>query len=81
MSILCRTCWRHWHAAGRGRTDVHYGAQVPPEAFELSAYPVMFTDVEKAQLRAAFVTVVCDYQRPGVGQQRPSETWLDYGSR
>jgi hypothetical protein len=41
----------------------------------------MFTDVEKAQLRAAFATGVCDYQRPGVGRQRPSDTWLDYGSR
>jgi len=48
---------------------------------DFSAYPVTFTDAEKAQLRAAFPTGVCDYQRPGVGQQRPTGTWLDYGSR
>ena len=48
---------------------------------DFSDYPATFTDAEKAELRAAFPTGVCDYQRPGVGQQRPAGTWMDYGSR
>jgi hypothetical protein len=42
-------------------------------------YPVTFTPAEQAELRAAFPTGVCDYQRPGVGQQPPVGTWLNYG--
>lgn len=43
-----------------------------------SAYPVAFTRAEKRQLRLAFPTGVCDYDRRGVGQQRPRGTWLTY---
>ena len=39
-------------------------------------YPVPFTDAQRARLRAAFPGGVCDYSRPGVGQQRPRGTWL-----
>jgi uncharacterized tannase-like protein DUF6351 len=41
-------------------------------------YPVRFTDEQRARLRATFPDGVCDYSRPGVGQQRPRGTWLSY---
>jgi hypothetical protein len=44
-----------------------------------AGYPVTFTAAEQAQLRATFPTGVCDYHRPGVGQQHPIATWLSYG--
>lgn len=42
-------------------------------------YPVTFTSAQKAQLRATFPSGVCDYHRPGVGQQSPRGAWLNYG--
>ncbi len=42
-------------------------------------YPVTFTSAEKAQLRQAFPTGVCDYNRRGVGVQAPIGSWLSYG--
>jgi hypothetical protein len=42
-------------------------------------YPVTFIDSEKAELRAAFPTGVCDYTRRGPRQQQPVGTWLSYG--
>jgi hypothetical protein len=44
-----------------------------------AGYPVVFSDAQKAELRAAFPTGVCDYSRPGPQQRRPAGTWLDYG--
>jgi hypothetical protein len=41
--------------------------------------PITFTAAERAQLRAAFPTGVCDYHRPGVGQRGPIAPWLSYG--
>ena len=32
-----------------------------------------------AELRQAFPTGVCDYNRPGVGVQAPIASWLSYG--
>lgn len=43
-------------------------------------YPVTFTAAEQAELRQAFPTGVCDYNRPGVGVQAPIASWLSYGS-
>ncbi len=43
------------------------------------AYPVTFTAAEQAELRQAFPTGVCDYNRPGVGVQAPIASWLSYG--
>ncbi|HEY2791812.1 MAG TPA: DUF6351 family protein [Micromonosporaceae bacterium] len=43
-------------------------------------YPVSFTAAEKSELRAAFPTGVCDYNRRGVDQQRPAGIWLNYGT-
>jgi Tannase-like family of unknown function (DUF6351) len=42
-------------------------------------YPVTFTAAEQAELRQAFPTGVCDYNRPGVGVQAPIASWLSYG--
>ncbi|HTX30874.1 MAG TPA: DUF6351 family protein [Solirubrobacteraceae bacterium] len=42
-------------------------------------YSVSFTAAEQAELRQAFPTGVCDYNRPGVGVQRPIASWLSYG--
>ncbi len=42
-------------------------------------YPVTFTAAEKAELRQAFPTGVCDYDRPGVGARPPIASWLSYG--
>ncbi|HEX4283214.1 MAG TPA: DUF6351 family protein [Solirubrobacteraceae bacterium] len=42
-------------------------------------YPVTFTAAEKAELRQAFPTGVCDYDRPGVGVRQPIASWLSYG--
>ena len=34
----------------------------------------------QAALPAVFPSGVCDYSKPGVAQQPPLGTWLDYGS-
>jgi Tannase-like family of unknown function (DUF6351) len=39
--------------------------------------PVVFTDAQWAQLRAAFGTGVCDWSRPGVDQQA-TIPWMTY---
>jgi hypothetical protein len=49
------------------------------QPLRFSDYPVTFTDAEKAELRAAFPTGVCDYARRGPRQQGPVGTWLTYG--
>ena len=42
-------------------------------------YPVTFTAAERAELRQAFPTGVCDYHRRGVGVRAPIASWLSYG--
>jgi hypothetical protein len=42
-----------------------------------SAYPPL-TDAQWSRLRTVFRTGVCDYDRPGVGQQDPAGTWLRF---
>jgi Tannase-like family of unknown function (DUF6351) len=42
-------------------------------------YPLTFTAAEQAELRQAFPTGVCDYNRPGVGVRPPIASWLSYG--
>lgn len=44
-------------------------------------YRVSFTETEKAQLLDAFPTGVCDYTRPGPGQNERPSTWIDYSNR
>jgi hypothetical protein len=42
-------------------------------------YEVAFTAAELQRLRAIFPSGVCDWSRPGVGQQPPTGTWLSFG--
>ncbi|HEX5496268.1 MAG TPA: DUF6351 family protein [Mycobacteriales bacterium] len=46
---------------------------------DFADYPVTFTADQRARLRAAFPSGVCDFSRPGVGQRRPAGIWLNYG--
>jgi hypothetical protein len=41
-------------------------------------YPVTFTPAEKALLRSAFPTGVCDHDRKGVGERAPRGVWQTY---
>lgn len=44
-------------------------------------YPtVVFTDDQWAALQHTFPTGVCDWSRPGIGQSRPTGSWLDYSA-
>lgn len=42
-------------------------------------YPVTFTITQKAALRSAFPTGVCDYTKRGIGVVPPGGAWRDYG--
>jgi hypothetical protein len=46
---------------------------------DVNAYPVRFTASEQKTLRETFRTGVCDYGRPGVGQDQRPAVWRDYG--
>ncbi|MGW4248954.1 DUF6351 family protein [Nocardia sp. NPDC004722] len=48
---------------------------------DFTSYPVAFTAAEQDRLRQVFPAGVCDYTRPGVGQDRSPGTWIDYGDR
>jgi hypothetical protein len=39
-------------------------------------YTVPFTDAQVRELRRVFPDGVCDYTKPGIGQQRPAGTYL-----
>ncbi|MFI7680753.1 DUF6351 family protein [Actinophytocola sp. NPDC049390] len=41
-------------------------------------YPVTFTEAEKALLRKAFPTGVCDWSRKGISERDPRGTWQTY---
>ncbi|GIH15700.1 DUF6351 family protein [Rugosimonospora africana] len=45
---------------------------------DFAGYPVAFTAAQKAELRSAFPTGVCDYGRRGPQQRRPAGVWLSY---
>jgi hypothetical protein len=42
-------------------------------------YTVTFTDAEWARLEGIFPSGVCDWSKPGVGQEVTPRTWLSYG--
>lgn len=44
-------------------------------------YRVRFTKAERARLLKAFPQGVCDYNRPGPGQNERPRTWIDYSRR
>jgi hypothetical protein len=64
-------------AAGQSLTESTLKCTLRPLDFD-SYGSVTFTAAEKAELRAAFPTGVCNYTQPGVGQQRAAGTWLSY---
>ena len=41
-------------------------------------YHQPISDAQFAKLKTIFATGVCDYGRPGVGQDEPAKTWLGY---
>ena len=49
------------------------------KAIDPADYRVAFTAEERARLHAIFPGGVCDWSRPGVGQQPPAGTWLSFG--
>jgi hypothetical protein len=75
----CATTFPHY-----GNTRTASGAPVADDVikcwlkpFATKDYPVPFTPSELAQLAQAFPTGVCDYSKPGVGQQ-PSIPWITF---
>ena len=46
------------------------------KSIKLSDYSVSFTSAEADQLRAIFPKGVCDFSKPGVGQEPTEGTWL-----
>lgn len=64
-------------AAGGPLTDDIAKCQLKP--LNPSDYSVTFSPVQWARLSAAFPDGVCDWTRPGVGQQPLVGTWLSFG--
>ncbi len=46
------------------------------KAIDPADYQVAFTPTQWSRLESIFKNGVCDYNRPGVGQQPPLDTWL-----
>ncbi|VVJ22613.1 Uncharacterised protein [Amycolatopsis camponoti] len=65
-------------AGGPLTEDVAACARKP---LDFGDYPVSFTRTERAELRAAFPSGVCDYGKPGIGPHGTAGTWLGYDSR
>src|SRR4051812_32133410 len=61
--------------AGEPATDDVWKCALKP--LDRKAYPVTFTDEEWKTLEGAFPTGVCDYTKPGAGQQA-TVPWLSY---
>jgi hypothetical protein len=55
--------------------------QLRPVDPNSSLYKVRFTPAEAAQLKTLFPLGVCDYSKPGVGQQPPDGTWQIYSDQ
>ena len=65
------------NVAGMGATSDVLKCQLKPlDRQDYAATPL--TDAQWARMQATFPTGVCDYSKPGVGQQ-PTATWLSYG--
>jgi len=62
-------------AAGAPVTDDVIQCRLKP--LDLKDYAATFTDAEVAQLKSAFPDGVCDYSKPGLGQQ-PSQPWQTF---
>jgi hypothetical protein len=64
-------------AGGGAASDVNKCALKP---LRREDHPVAFTDDQWAQLQAAFPTGVCDWSKPGIGQQ-DTIPWMTYQDR
>jgi hypothetical protein len=64
-------------AAGGPLTDDIAKCQLKP--LNPSEYSVVFDPTQWARLKAAFPDGVCDWTKPGVGQQALTGTWLSFG--
>jgi hypothetical protein len=42
--------------------------------------PAPFTDSQWRRLEAVFPTGVCDWTKPGIGQEQMTDTWLSYAN-
>ena len=48
--------------------------------FDLEDYEVEFTQDERERLESLFADGVCDWSKPGVGQQSPTAPWLSFAT-
>jgi hypothetical protein len=63
-------------AAGGPNTNDVLKCQLKP--LSRTEYSVTFTDAQWARLQQTFADGVCDYARPGEGQQPPIAPWLSF---
>lgn len=70
-------------AGGPQANDVLKCRRVPLDrsSYTLAgAVPITFTEAEWQRLEETFPDGVCDWSRPGVGQDQEARTWLSYGT-
>jgi hypothetical protein len=65
-------------AAGGPNTNDVLKCQLKPVI--RAEYKVTFTDAQWARLQQTFTDGVCDYAKPGVGQQPPTAAWLSFAA-
>jgi hypothetical protein len=64
--------------AGSARRQDIVKCQV--KAIDMHDYAVPFTAAQQSRLTSIFPNGVCDWSKPGVGQQPQSGVWLSYGT-
>jgi hypothetical protein len=65
-------------AAGGPLSNDIIKCQLTP--LDRSTYRVEFSDAQWQRLQAVFAGGVCDWSRPGIGQEGPPEPWLQYST-
>jgi len=82
LAGACESLYPSWGdtrtAAGAGLAGTKLKCELRP--LDFASYGVTFTPAQQARLAAVFPDGVCDYAKPGVEQQPPLGTWLDFGS-
>jgi hypothetical protein len=64
--------------AGGPNTDDVLKCQLKP--LNRADYNVTFTDAQWTRIQQTFPSGVCDFSKPGVGQQPPTASWLTFSS-
>jgi len=64
--------------AGGPNTNDVFKCQLKP--LDRGSYNVAFTDAQWARLQQTFPAGVCDFSKPGVGQQPPTAPWLTFSA-